>query len=479
MSRRTLFDPLDEEFVVSIPKRVSPEWEEFAKRVGSKVFGQERAIRKAVTRLIVASSGIQNTERPPSPLLFAGPPGSGKTLLAEVLATEWLGEAKEFSGFGFVSPLVKISGENYKNSHEGATLKGSPPGYIGYGDGSPLEDVGRFEAFGIYEKFTSVFNDWNQRRMPRDLSEEGRKYFEMMVEELIEKYCVKFFPYRAVLLVDEFEKMHSDVQKQFLGILDKGEIRLHNGKTIDFRNTLIIFTSNIGTEKIANYLDGNTVGFAPPRNSVNKANADQNIYNMVKEEIRKYLDPAIYSRIGSDGIVVFHSLSREDYQKIISRETEKLANLFSGKQARGAIIIKTSASFNEYILGKADSKREGARQIGRLFDKYAKERLANAIDSGQIRSGDFVLFDVSGDGVMLKRLPRPINVPLPKIKIKPQEIDDELKREIFEELDRIYAQIFRMLEPPKYPQPAGPTLPSSGGSPLGPEDLDDDSGDND
>ena len=135
-------NPSEDEFTVNVSQKLSPQWDKFVKRVSGRVFGQDRAIRKAVRRIMIASSGFQNSERPPSPLLFAGPPGSGKTYLAEVLAQEWLGAE---IGDQSLNPLVKISGENYTQSHEGATLKGSPPGYVGYGDASPLEEIGMFD----------------------------------------------------------------------------------------------------------------------------------------------------------------------------------------------------------------------------------------------------------------------------------------------------------------------------------------------
>ena len=159
---------------------------------------------------------------------------------------------------------------------------------------------------------------------------------------------------------------------------------------------------------------------------------------MLKEDIKKYLDPAIYSRIGSDGIVVFHSLSREDYERIISSEMAKLQKTFSGDKGRRVLILRVSDAFNKFILNKADAKREGARQIGRLLDKYAKQKLANAIEGRHIKSGDCVFFDVEKDEVVLRRVPRPKDIVLPPINMGTREVTSKTKGEIVRSLNRYF-----------------------------------------
>src|SRR3989338_838490 len=434
-------NPSEDEFTVNVSQKLSPQWDKFVKRVSGRVFGQDRAIRKAVRRIMIASSGFQNSERSPSPLLFAGPPGSGKTYLAEVLAQEWLG-----AGIGdqSLNPLVKISGENYTQSHEGATLKGSPPGYVGYEDASPLEEIGMFDRRTREGEFEEILGEWLKRslkeeefsELPKDVQDTLSRTWEMFKFF----YVRKFMPFRSVLLVDEFEKMHPIVQKQFLGILDKGRLQLHSGRVIDFRGCLIIFTSNIGTEKINKILEGNAVGFAPPKGNQGRIIVDQEIYEMVKAEVKQKLDPAIYSRIGSDGIVVFHALSREEYRRIIEKEVLKIKDGFAGRnEKQGALLISTSERFVEFILEEADARREGDRQIGRLVDKYLKEPLVVAVNSGEIKNGDTVLFDVVTEGagrrVKLKRLPRPRGMALKNIPRQAQRIDNVMKRDIFRDLD--------------------------------------------
>ena len=433
--------PSEDEFTVDVSQKFSPQWDKFVKRVSGRVFGQDRAIRKAVRRIMIASSGFQNLERPPSPLLFAGPPGSGKTYLAEVLAQEWLGAE---TGNQSLNPLVKISGENYTQSHEGATLKGSPPGYVGYEDESPLEKIGMFDLSVREEEFDDILDEWRARSLKKEEFGELPKEVQDKLRHTWQRYKVfyirEFSPFRSVLLVDEFEKMHSIVQKQFLGILDKGRLQLHSGRVIDFRGCLIIFTSNIGTEKITNILEGNAIGFAPPRGNQERTTVDQEIYEMVKAEVKQKLDPAIYSRIGSDGIVVFHALSREEYRRIIEKEVLKIKDGFAGRnEKQGALLISTSEGFVEFILEEADARREGARQIGRLLDKYLKEPLVVAVNSGEIKNGDTVLFDVVTEGagkrVKLKRLPRPGGMALKNIPRQAQGIDNAMKKDILRDLD--------------------------------------------
>lgn len=462
-----------EDFSIKVSEKLSPRWREFTQRINERVFGQERAIRKIVRNLIVLESGVNDFESPPPVLLFTGPSGSGKTHLVKIVAEEWLGKPTE-SG---ISPLVKISGENYSQKHEGATLKGAPPGYIGHGEELEIEKIGEFNEYKVAEIFNRAVSDWYEK-YESQLTEEIAEYMRDCFLKVYEEFMERFIPFRSVFLVDEFEKMHPDVQKQFLGILDDGKLQMHNGRTIDFRGTLIIFTSNIGTDKIAKIQDNRELGFHPPRQQTDLKQINQDIYKQVLKEVRKSLDPALYSRIGHDGVVVFEALSSKQYKRIIRKEIQNLQSRLSGIEGNNiALLLHTTPEFNNFILGEADVDREGARQIKRLIFKHMKVRLASGIDAGDIRNRDEVLFDVEKIEkdtykVILHRLSRRRRNKIGNLNIiksdkysiarVEDEDENELVKELYEKFNNHFRKVLKAItHRQNHPIPKQPEEPSS------------------
>jgi ATP-dependent Clp protease ATP-binding subunit ClpA len=229
--------------------------------------------------------------------------------------------------------------------------------------------------------------------------------------------------------------MHPAVQRQFLGILDSGILQLHSGSVVDFRKTLIIFTSNIGSKETADMLDNSgRIGFAPPTTIAGRLpeERDQIIYRTTLAKIQKDMDPALFSRIGHDGIVVFHALSREDLGRIVEFEIARIQKNLMDEDI--PVRIHVADSVKEFILDSSDSPREGARQIKRLVGKHISEHLARALISDQLKGGDEIIFmlDAADRKVIIRRLRRPDHIQLPPLLHSKKEQDTEiLKEDIF------------------------------------------------
>ncbi|MDX1535516.1 MAG: AAA family ATPase [Candidatus Spechtbacterales bacterium] len=434
-------------FTITLEDELSGGWKDFEAGIRKEVFGQERAIQKVIRSIMYIDSGLHNIDNgPPPPLFFAGPSGVGKTLLAKVVARMWLG----IPSTGENEPLIHIAGENYNKSHSGASLIGAPPGYVGHGaTESPLKDIGKFDERATRKNIWYIAKRWMREKISaKDQKSVIGKVLKDRIKIIAEKKLEDMRPFRSALLIDEMEKMHPEVQRQLLGILNDGFLRLNTGEEIDFRRTLIMFTSNIGTDKVARILDGNQVGFQPVRIEKH-SDTDQEIYEIIRDEVKNYLDPALYSRIGHEGVVVFHALSSENYHNIIDKELLDLHNTIIGNSSIGGVFqLTTTPEFYDFILGKADAASEGARQITRLIDKYVRQSLAKYIASGEVYNGDIIKLIVEENptgksSIVFKRASRPSDLDSYPLGGSSKDI---LEEDIVSQLDRILPNIDRYVE---------------------------------
>ena len=289
----------------------------------SRVVGQDEAVETIANCIRRSRSGLADEKRPMGSFIFMGPTGVGKTKLAKTLA--WV-------LFNDEEALLRVDMSEYMEKFSVSRLIGAPPGYVGYEEGGQLTEKVR-------------------RR-----------------------------PY-AVILLDEIEKAHPDVFNILLQILDDGRLTDGQGRTVNFRNTVIIMTSNIGQEIIQSQ---GSLGF--------KAGKKEDIYQDIKgrllEEVKKYFRPEFLNRI--DDIIVFKPLNKEDLGRIIDIE---LLPLYERLAQRG-IHLEVSNKAKEFILGKGFDPNFGARPLKRTIQRYIQDPLSLKLLDGSLKEGDKVIVAV-------------------------------------------------------------------------------------
>jgi len=298
------------------------------KLIKGKVIGQDEAVSKVVKAIQRNRVGLKDPNKPIGSFIFLGQTGVGKTQLAKVLATEL---------FDNEDALVRIDMSEYMEKFAISRLIGAPPGYVGYEEGGQLTEKIR------------------------------RK------------------PY-AVVLLDEIEKAHPDVFNMLLQILDDGHITDSLGRRIDFRNTIIIMTSNIGSRQLKDF--GAGVGFGT---SSKNAQADSNAKSVIENALKKSFAPEFLNRI--DDVVVFNALEREDIHSIIDIELEKLLMRIEGL---GYKLTLTNEA-KDYIADKGFDKQYGARPLKRAIQKYIEDALAEEIVNSQLKEGDSIHMSLNKD----------------------------------------------------------------------------------
>lgn len=297
-----------------------------ARLVRDKVIGQDDAVEKVVKAIQRNRAGLKDPERPIGTFIFLGQTGVGKTQLAKILAREL---------FDSDDALIRIDMSEYMEKFAVSRLVGAPPGYVGYEEGGQLTEKVR------------------------------RK------------------PY-SVLLLDEIEKAHSDVFNILLQVLDDGFITDSLGRRIDFRNTIIILTSNIGTRQLKDFGDG--LGFGT---SAKQAAADSRMRNVIERALKRTFAPEFLNRI--DDVIIFNRLEKEDILKIIDIELEKV---FKRVKDLG-YQLKLTDKAKEFIADKGFDKDFGARPLRRAIQKYIEDPLAEEIINSKVAEGDALLIDLN------------------------------------------------------------------------------------
>ncbi len=305
------------------------------KELSGKVIGQEEAIEKLVKAIRRTRVGLKDPKKPIGSFIFLGPTGVGKTELAKVLAT-YLFDKDE--------ALIRIDMSEYMEKFSVSRLVGAPPGYVGYEEGGQLTEKVR------------------------------RK------------------PYSVVLL-DEIEKAHPDVFNILLQVLDDGILTDGLGRRVDFRNTILIMTSNIGARDLKDF--GAGIGFST---NARTNSPDDLMKSTIQNALKKVFSPEFLNRL--DDVIIFNSLQREHIHQIIDITLNKL---FSRISSLGYSIELTEKG-KDFIADKGYDPQYGARPLNRAIQKYLEDLVAEEILKGELSEGDILQadYDGAGDGLTIK-----------------------------------------------------------------------------
>ncbi len=301
-----------------------------------RLIGQDEAVKAVSKAIRRARVGLKNPNRPIASFIFSGPTGVGKTELTKALATYF---------FGSEEAMIRLDMSEFMERHTVSKLIGSPPGYVGFNEGGQLTEAVR-------------------RR-----------------------------PY-TVVLFDEIEKAHPDVFNLLLQLLEDGRLTDSKGRTVDFKNTLIIMTSNIGSKVIEK--GGGGLGF-----EFSGENAEENQYNRIKslvnEELKQYFRPEFLNRL--DEIIVFRQLSRDEVKDIAEI---MLKEVFERIEEKG-IHLTVSEKFKERLVEEGYNPAYGARPLRRAVMRLLEDSLAEEVLSGRIKDGDKAEVDVDQDKKIIVR----------------------------------------------------------------------------
>ncbi|MDG1804063.1 ATP-dependent Clp protease ATP-binding subunit [Flavicella sp.] len=298
---------------------------ELPEKIKGKVIGQDDAVAKVVKAIQRNRIGLKDPNKPIGSFIFLGSTGVGKTQLAKILASEL---------FDSSDSLIRIDMSEYMEKFSISRLIGAPPGYVGYEEGGQLTEKVR------------------------------RK------------------PY-AVVLLDEIEKAHPDVFNMLLQILDEGFVTDSLGRKIDFRNTVIIMTSNIGARQLKDF--GGGVGFGT---AAKVEQANDHAKGIIENALKKSFAPEFINRI--DDVIIFNSLEKADIHNIITIELKKLLDRVSSL----GYTLQLSDSAKDYIAEKGFDKNYGARPLKRAIQKYVEDALAEEIVNSKLSEGDSIVMDL-------------------------------------------------------------------------------------
>ena len=299
------------------------------KRLHQRVIGQDEAINVVSNAVRRARAGLQDPNKPIGSFIFLGPTGVGKTELARALA-EFL--------FNDENAMVRIDMSEYQEKHTVSRLFGAPPGYVGFEEGGQLTEAVR-------------------RR-----------------------------PY-SVVLFDEIEKAHSEVFNALLQLLDDGRLTDGQGRTVDFRNTVVIMTSNLGSELWLSTVEDKSQIKDVPRDQINRL-------------LQAHFRPEFLNRV--DEVVIFHPLTKEDLKEIVDIQLQRVAKLLQQR----SLVLKVDASAREYLADVGYNPDYGARPLKRTIQRLVQDPLALKVVSGEIGEGDTVEISKNESGLQFKVIER-------------------------------------------------------------------------
>jgi hypothetical protein len=333
-------------------------------RLSERIRGQEEAIHAVSDAIRRARSGLKDPRHPIGSFIFIGPSGVGKTELAKALASFMFGDEEA---------LVRLDMSEYREQHTASRLFGAPPGYVGYEEGGQLTEAVR-------------------RR-----------------------------PYR-VILFDEIEKAHPEVWNALLQILDDGRLTDGQGRIVDFRNTVLIMTSNLGTEFVKR---GGSLGFLPQ--GVDNVSEERAAQDKIQKALKSTFRPEFLNRI--DEIILFSPLGMDQMRDIVALQMKEVAT----RLEEHGLTVELSPATLEWLAQTGYDPAFGARPLRRALQKFVESPLSVSLLSGEFQQGDHVLVDLDENQKLVFKKAEPVTSSV-----------DEYQARVVELLERVYP--FRMLE---------------------------------
>ncbi len=321
------------------PDLKSPAAQDFEDKLSALIVGQDRAVRRITGLYQIFLAGLSHPGRPIGTLLFLGPTGSGKTRVVEAAAEVLFGDA---------NLVTKIDCAEFQHSHEIAKLIGSPPGYLGHRETSPM---------------------LTQENLDRSHTETTKL---------------------SLVLFDEIEKASDALWQLLLGILDKATLTLGDNRRVDFSRSIVIMTSNLGAREMSELISGG-IGFAP-KSGVVDAEVDQKIYRTALEAAKRKFSPEFMNRI--DKVVVFRSLHSEHLTEILEIELRAVQRRITEGSGEKFVFKCTQAAKN-FLLEEGIDFKYGARHLKRSIERFLVYPLSNLIATNQVGMGDLLIVDYS------------------------------------------------------------------------------------
>lgn len=333
-----------EQTVFLDPDQKSPKAKDFEDKLGGRIVGQERAVRRMSGLYQIYLAGMNPPNRPIGTMLFLGPTGSGKTRVIEAAAEVLFGDS---------NAVVKIDCAEFQHSHEIAKLIGSPPGYLGHRETSPM---------------------LTQENLDRMHTDENKV---------------------TMVLFDEIEKASDSLWQLLLGILDKATLTLGDNRRVDFSHSMVILTSNLGAREMSELISGG-IGFAPAKGATNKndTEVDQKIYRTAVEAARRKFSPEFMNRI--DKVVVFRSLKEHHLREILELELQSVQDRIM-QSAGTKFVFQCTDAAKDFLLKEGIDFKYGARHLKRAIERFLVYPLSNLVATEQVGLGDLVSVDFSDE----------------------------------------------------------------------------------
>jgi ATP-dependent Clp protease ATP-binding subunit ClpA len=326
------------------PELKSHRAQEFEDKLTSLIIGQERAVRRLSGLYQIYLAGMQSPGRPVGTMMFLGPTGSGKTRVVEAAAEVLFNDS---------NAVVKIDCAEFQHSHEIAKLIGSPPGYLGHRETSP-----------------------------------------MLTQENLDRYHTEHNKLTFILF-DEIEKASDSLWQLLLGILDKATLTLGDNRRVDFSNSMICLTSNLGAKEMSELITG-SIGFAPARGKgMIEDDVDQKIYRTAFEAAKRKFSPEFMNRI--DKVVVFRSLKDYHLKQILELELSQVqSRIMRGTGEK--FVFSCTEEAKQFLLDEGIDFKYGARHLKRSIERFLVYAISNLVATGQVVTGDLLVVDYDSSG---------------------------------------------------------------------------------